>query len=1069
VIRLLLSGAAPDSILCITYTKAAASEMASRLFDRLGQWTGLSDSALEATLNNLGEDGKNPKLRARARQLFTRALETPGGLKIQTIHAFCERLLHLFPVEAGLSPGFKVMDERTGKELQTRALRDVLRKAEAGDDPGLSLAFAALTARLNGEQFEYLIKQFVAELHRLGAAAPDAPTYALVLRLALGIDPADTVEGVKARLTTIDRAAYLRHAAALKPFGPFRKRDHADLLAAIARAENPQAQLLALYLTANEEKPRADFMSVKAATAAPETAAFLEQEKERVFSLFSLCNTLEVIGASMSAYAMAQATLARIEAEKHRLGLYGFDDLIARTAALLTSSAAKEWVRFKLDPGINHVLLDEAQDTSPAQWQIIRALAEEFSSGEHRHPARTLFVVGDPKQSIYSFQGADAAGFAAVRTEFTHDAAVKSVDLTISYRSTQDVLNAVDAVFTPEKLRAMGIDADGELTHKANRKNAPGRVELWPLFEDDEEAEEGDAWQQPVDRPPQSAPRRKLAAKLAATLKTWLQSGHPRRLLSAERPLRAEDILILFQTRGGSLFRMVLAELRKAGVPVAGADRLDLLKSLIVQDLLMLLHWLLLPEDDHALAVILKSPLVPQPLDDDALTPLCHGRAPGTLFERVEGENATWLRGLRGRRDGPFALLSHILTRFRQPIMARLGTEALEASDAMLNMAMDYEQQQGTSLFGFVQWFAATETTLKREMEKGSGEVRLMTVHGAKGLEAPVVFLMDAATVPGGGKSLPKVIKSPPLMGGLQLPLWLVSGYGAFTENLNAWPDGLKDAQQRERDRLLYVAMTRAADELYVAGVKSKGRKPPEGCWWNTLTAALGEPQGDQRLRLPEGPDAMHASSVELSHTVATALPDWVSPAPLEKPMSTSRAVTARGHGDAGSYDAQAARRGRAIHRLMEELAAVEPPHRIATARRWAARLGLVEAEALDLAQAMEAPELVPFLGPDSAGEVDLTGELTTGESVLGRIDRLAIRPGGIWLLDYKTDRSGPESVLPGHPYARQMATYAALLQMAYPGRPVTAALYWTGPKRLEILPETLLTAALQESEPAAS
>ena len=752
-----------------------------------------------------------------------------------------------------------------------------------------------------------------------------------------------------------------------------------------------------------------------------------------------------------------------MEAKKHRLGLYGFDDLIARTAALLTSGPARDWVRFKLDPGISHILLDEAQDTSPAQWQIVQALAEEFSSGEEKQAPRTLFVVGDPKQSIYSFQGADAESFALTRDRLNAEGKTEPVELTTSYRSTQDVLNAVDKVFTPDKLRAMGINVDGERGHAANRKNAPGRVELWPLFEDEDEGEDDNAWQAPVDRPPQSAPRRKLARKLAVTIKSWLQPGRPRRLLSKDAPLKPDDILILFQSRG-PLFRMVLAELRKAQVPVAGADRLDLLQSLIVQDLLMLLRWLLLPEDDHALAIILKSPLVPEPLDDEALIPLCHGRGSATLFSRLHGANAEWLRDLSRHGQTSFALLSRILTRFRMAIAARLGTEALEASDEMLNMAMDYEREQGISLFGFVQWFAGTVTTLKREMEKGQGEVRLMTVHGAKGLEAPIVFLADTATFPSGGNSMPKIIKSPALAHGLQLPLWMVGGSGVISNNLSAWPDSVKQAQQQERDRLLYVAMTRAADELYVAGVKPKKKDPPEGCWWNTLTTALGEPQGNLALRLPQGPEALHVAVARQDKPEDAPLPEWIAPAPLEKPGQPARAAAGAGQEAAGGYDAKAAKRGRAIHRLMEEMADAVPSAREAMARKWAARLELPEAEALALAQALGTPELAPFFGSDSASEVDIAGELVTGEDVSGRMDRLAIRPEGLWLLDYKTDRSAPESLLPAHPYAQQMAIYAELLRHAYPGRPLTAALFWTGPKRLEILPESLLTAALHES-----
>ncbi|MDE2384009.1 MAG: double-strand break repair helicase AddA [Alphaproteobacteria bacterium] len=1073
VIRLLLAGAKPDSILCITYTKAAAAEMSGRLFARLGGWTGLDDDGLAKALRDMNEKDVGREALVRARRLFTAALETPGGLKIQTIHAFCERLLHLFPVEAGLAPGFRVMDERAARDLQQRATAAILRAAEAEQDARLGPAFAALSRRLNSEQFEALISGLVASLQELG---PDATHlgpegYELLLKSALGLARDATVQSLTGELLAVDAAAYAHHAGLMRAYPSFSGVDVAAVLARIGAGQCSEADFLNFFLTTKFE-PRKSLISSAAKGTHPATAEFLTEEQERVSGLLRQRNTLEVIAASGNAFVLAAAILIRIEEEKRRLGLYDFADLISRTAQLLSSRAATQWVLYKLDPGLSHILVDEAQDTSPGQWQIVNALAEEFFAGEGRERPgpRTLFVVGDQKQSIYSFQGADALAFINMRAVLTGPArgasALQAVDLAVSYRSADIVLKDVDKVFPPADLSLIGVPSGTERGHTAIRKGA-AIVELWPLTEVDDDELPQEPWTKPVDRPPQASPRRRLAEKIAKTIAGWIAPQSPRQLASEARAVRADDILLLFQTRG-PLYHMVLAALRKEGVAVAGADRLALLESLIVKDLLALLGWLVLPQDDHALAVILKSPLVPRPISENDLFALAHDHPAGRMQARLQGENATYLKDLqqRARRQTPFALLSHVLAQSRRAIAARLGDEALEASAAMLDLALEHEREHGASLFGFLRWFSGTETVLRREMERGSGAVRLMTVHGAKGLESKIVFLPDASDMPGAAGARPTLLSVPPGNEGAGLPLWLPGGTTAITGTLEEWKNQEATLARQERNRLLYVAMTRAEDELYITGTKPKKRRLPEHCWWNTITAALGEPQGDQPLR--SGPPDVRAPVTAANIAPAAAPPAWLKADPPSETMAKPATPTGLAHAG-GGFDAGAARHGRAVHKLLEELADAPADARAALAERRGPRLGIAPAEALALAEALNSPDLAPFFGPLSQGEVDIAGLLPDGRELYGRLDRLAVTAEGLWLLDYKTDRSARESLLPSDRYAVQMASYAALLRQAHPGRPVTAALFWTGPKRLEILPESLLTAALQESEPAAS
>lgn len=1039
VIRLLLAGAEPASILCITYTKAAAAEMSSRLFARLGSWAALSNAQLIEALDAMEADGNDAALRARARSLFTLALETPGGLKIQTIHAFCERLLHLFPVEAGIAPGFSVMDERDTDEMQARATEAILQYAESGAAPELAGSFQRLAQDLNEEQFASLVRSFVSALRKSGASLSrlTRDAYQAGLKAVLGIAPDLAHDTVTQSIAVIEAEIYRTHAELLRPHVSPSTNASALLFKIVEQVEIRHQSILDFYLTKAFE-PRKSLILKGAQRDLPDTHAYLLREQDRVAQAVQLANTLKAIEASADAFALASAILRRIEEEKRSTGKYDFDDLIARAARLLSSGPATQWVLKKLDAGIDHILLDEAQDTGPHQWQMILAMAQEFFAGESAREGvnRTLFVVGDKKQSIYSFQGADISAYAQAHQLFLERGWLEDVELSISYRSTDEVLAAVDQVFS-----------QGHRDHTVSdaRKNDAGLVEIWPLVPDDEDVPD-DPWTTPLDRPPRDSAQRKLARLIASKIKTWLDDGTPRKLAGEDRAVTAGDILILFRNRN-AFFRMVLAELRARDVPVAGADRLNLLKSLIVQDLQMLLSWVLLPEDDYALSVILKSPLVPEPLNEAQLFELVHGRD-GTVHERLTGKNRAWLDELRAMPASPFALLSHVLNRQRRAIAVRLGSEAIEASNAMLDLALDHERQSGPSLFGFLRWFSATETTIKRELEKGTGEVRLMTVHGAKGLEAPVVIIADAKAQGGGPRNLPQLVTAPENSRVPGLPVWLPSGSGPLLPVLTDWVQAGKLRAAEENRRLLYVAMTRAADELYIFG-RAPNKDSSEISWWEMLEP-LGLPQGDQPVRF--GPADAFRDGRTAQRGLSAELPAWIASLMVTEPSAAPVAVTALA--GAKDYDPSAARRGRAIHRLLEELADVPADQRMGLARLRAPKLGLSYNDLLNVFRAFISPALTPYLTPLSRSEVDIAGELRDGREVSGRIDRITVTPEGIWLLDWKTDRYVPDSLPQDHDYARQMAGYVELLEAAYPGRPVTAAIFWTEQARLDILPD---------------
>ena len=1077
LLRLLLSGVEPATILCLTYTKAAATEMSVRLLRRLSDWVRLDETGLGDALTLLGEDGRSPSLRKRARQLFATALETPGGLKIQTIHAFAERLLQLFPVEAGLAPGFRVLEEQQSDRLRREALMAALQDEALREDWAL-LADHGVRGM---EKLEKLAEEFLSGGQALiTLMASDAGQAAAAEALAQGLALTDrrSAAEIVSEIVSIDAAAYLDwsrrlHAA---PEQRDEDEDHIHLRRIGEASAAMRIQAISNYFLTDAGKFGTRFIRKDHLSSAGITDAF-EREKQRLSALFNALWLRQTLDATLAAARAMAAVHQHVEAAKRAGGLYDFNDLIARTAQLLSSSLQAQWVLYKLDTGLTHVLVDEAQDTSPSQWQIILALAQEFFSGlgQHEGGPRTVFVVGDRKQSIYSFQGADTRVFDETYKTLKGWAEnrFETVGLTISYRSLRHVLKGVDTVFAKGGRARHGY-GDGqaeERDHVAERKEAPGVVEIWPLITRDA-SDEPNYWKAPTDSISEDHPRRKLARLIAETLKSWIGK---RQLHGAERAVEPGDILILLQRRN-VLFSSLIAELRRLGIPVAGADRLKLREHIIIHDLLALVQVLHLPHDDYSLACLLKSPLMPEPLDDDRLFALAHGRGATSLRQRLQDDsaqakNASAIAAYEklAANMGPFGFFSAVTQKNRTAILQRLGSEAEDAIRAFLDLALTHEQESGLSLAGFAAFMSETDFTIKREMEEAEGQVRIMTVHGAKGLEAPIVILPDAADVPMQRSESGLVLAEP----GLGIDGWpiLVPEDSTHAARIAVWKDYHKQRAFEENMRLLYVGMTRARDELYICGSHNE-RRPSQDSWWTLIDKAIGEtkdlfrshilPDGRTARRL--GPDDVPATK-DGEQSDEVAIPEWVT---RDTPpgQSTAGKHMAR---SGTPIDLASARRGIAIHGLLEALPDWAPQERMAKAKARSARHGLEGALIDRLLRLFDNPETAFFFAPGSQAEVNICGTLANGEFVTGRIDRLAWQDGNICILDYKSS-ARPEGSLPSeHRFVAQLAGYAALLREAHPGAAIKAAVLWTQSGEIEWIPDNFLGGAHSNVQPGQS
>ena len=1078
VVRLLLDGAEPQAILCLTFTKAAAAEMSNRLFERLSGWIARTDAELDDELKQLGVQDISAKMRASARRLFARALETPGGLKIQTIHAFCERLLQQFPVESGMAPGFRVVEEQESKQL----FRDALLESLLSEDKSTQSAWEFLDdgSVSTLDQLETLAKPFLSGSGGMRQRLEDVEQLAIfgpMLRSVLGIGSDERIGDIEDALADISNQKYLSAADSLAPYPLASNHPVSDLLRRVAQTEDTPGRIQALVeLFTREDNgkriPRAKLILAGTEKAHPKEIEWLKIEQEIKIELLHKHGLLQTLDANLAIYRAMAGVMARVNFAKRARGLYDFDDLIARTAQLLNSHEAAQWVLYKLDKGLTHILVDEAQDTSPAQWTIIKALAGEFFTALHDEQGRrrTVFAVGDIKQSIYSFQGADIAAFETARVWFSDGLQnlqdkLDVVDLSISYRSTEQVLNVVDRVFAPGQAARTGFGprAADERDHTAFAKDRIGLVELWDIVRPDE-LEEQSSWRAPVDALTRSHPRLKLAERIALTIKSWIGK---REISGRQETVGAGDILILLQSRN-VLFNALIGALRRHGVPVAGADRLKLQESLIVQDMMMLGQFIRLPQDDHALACVLKSPLVPEPVSEEKLFELAYGRKGQSLWEQLDAAspNHSMLSEALLQGTTPYMFFASVLQKAKRRILSRLGQEADDAGQEFLTLALDYEQQYGTSLTGFLNWLSQGETIIKREMEAGSGLVRLMTVHGSKGLEAPIVILADAADpLPTQRGRLVQVTEEGPWRG-----LQLFKPKTFMTPPvLDALKNSVKDLARAERMRLLYVGMTRAADELYICG-SLNAKKVSDDSWYPHVSAALQDASGLLDVRVVSddpsltiwrfGAEPVWRDAERAAAIAEVSVPDWAIQTVQRASQKTAPLLASR---NSDSFDKKAIEQGIATHRLMEVMADADPDSRLAVGAALAKRLMLPEDLAKRMDSMLRLPELADLFGEDGQSEVSIEGLVPGLGRVTGRIDRLAIAAGTVHIVDYKTNRNPPGVIHSEHPYARQMAGYAALLQQAYPDHSINAALLWTQTGGVTWLSPELLSQALDQ------
>ena len=1070
VARLLLDGVQPEQILCLTYTKSAAAEMKNRLFDRLGKWAMLADQELNFSLLEMGiQTQLGIEELKKARTLFARAIEAPGGLKIQTIHAFCSSLLRKFPLEAGISPQFGELTERGQRDLYLKVL-EILSADEATEE-----SFEHFSKIANVSNWEETVSKIVSKRNIFSKSKSRAEIYE-----AFSVSSEVSIEDdISSHFQNGTMSFVKKISGCLQQSNSKVDQKISKELSKISSIDLTSLQLLEkIFLYSKNSKAPFTAKLGKFSTKEMRNgllADYIDEIDDFMVRLETFRNRrLSYLAAetSFSIHKFASVFLQVYTEQKNFKGLLDFDDLINIAVNLLTTSAVADWVLYRLDGGIDHILVDEAQDTSPSQWKVIETLAQELTSGQgiKENRSRTVFVVGDQKQSIYSFQGADPGQFDRVRDRFSAklegaEKTLQVASLDYSFRSSQTILALVDKIYEDARAEDFGWGRK----HLAFKSELPGRIDLWPIIPKKVNPNLS-KWEEPIDLISDADHFVSLARLIAQEIKRMIDQDVqvPEQKTINKQPtfrsVRAGDFLILVQRRS-EIFHEIIRACKDANLPIAGADRLRLAGELAIKDICNFLSFIDNADDDFSLAAILKSPFFGW--NEKSLFELAHSREEMTLWQALRNDPIKFAHELEVFEDlrsvadlvRPYELIERILILHngRSLLIGRLGKEAEEGIDTLLTQAMDYESTEIPSLTGFIAWISDENIEVKRQFDSSVNQIRVMTVHGAKGLEAPIVILPETHDF--------KNEISDEILFTDELAFKKFSSTERSDKTTEVY-NSQKQKNSAERDRLLYVALTRAEVWLIVAAA---GNVSDDGkSWYKKVEKGLinldakSEPfSHGHGLRYQHGKWLVgKCSEKHLKKASKIQLPQIFkenlgTPVKFEKFINPSNLMGSKSiqridkvtEGDGAKLF------GTIVHLLLEKLPKSNSndwQNIVPNLLKWAEIYVPEETQTRAYKQAeniLKNPSFEFIFAPDVLAEVQFSTivESVGGIPIVGVIDRLVLSQESALIIDFKTNQEVPSSIdeVPLG-ILKQMGAYAASMQKVFPKKNIELGIIWT-------------------------
>ncbi len=1066
IVRLLLEGAEPSQILAVTFTRKAAQEMATRLRDWLYLLAAEPDDAVRTFLREraIADDQIDDYL-PRARRLYELLLVSQPSITITTFHSWFMQLLRRAPLD-GDAPGDVTLVEQTAAlidEAWERFAGTLSRETQLPAADGLSHLFRECGL----DNTRRVLMNFVrrrAEWWTYTCEAEDPVAYALA-QIAAGMTAAPDVD------VAADLLGEPEFAAMLGEYAEFLARNTAsDQALAEALQGAPAAggregfeHIWPVFFTASTgtlriRKPsgaqakrltpggESDFLALHVAIG------------ERLQAVREALRDQDSYRFNEAAMHCGVVLLDAYQSLKRERQVMDHGDVEWQACRLLRVSDHAAYMHCKLDARYRHILVDEVQDTNPLQWLALQGWFEAAADADARP---TVFMVGDPKQSIYRFRRAEARLFGRAQEYLQQEFGARRLAQNESRRCAAPVIDVVNQLFGAEP------DYAGFAEHVAHHAHLPGRVEVLPLAVAavvSPPAADGDALRNPLDLPLHVEEDRRredeavsLAARVSAIVGSWqLDDGR-----GGKRPARCADIMILVRRR--THLSVYERALRDAGIPFVTSRLGGLLDTLEAQDLMALLRFLSSPYGDLDLAHALRSPVFGAS-DHDLIA--IAGAGEGSWWERLSRMtqagacSATLARAhellvrwrTRADRTPVHDLLDRIyfeggvLRRYAQAVPAAMRGAVDANLHAFMQHALDTDAGRYPSLPRFIHELADLRSAPVEEapdegiIGDAGDALRIYTVHGAKGLEAPIVWLLDTAAGQDGGRGYDALIDWPPEEERpAHFSLWTRKDAQSTAERVLA--ENEAGLAAREDLNLLYVAMTRARQALIVSGVDGRGS---DNSWYARIRAATCALAGDADAAVTV------AHGADLAQGGGTPVVRDIRPVPaavderLTRALKIGRrtAVTEGAGVDFGTH----------FHWVMERLTA-HPDVKPDALRRdlglsarafeplWHAARGLIDDP--QLSRFFRKEEYVRAL--NEVSYVDAAGDVR-------RIDRMVEFDGAVWVLDYKTGDMAEDATLLAA-YQAQIAEYRDVVSRMYPARPVHAALVFTGGMLHEIAP----------------
>ena len=825
-----------SGILCLTYTNAAAGEMRNRILQGLQDWAMADDVLLAELLKTVTEnDSPTPEDLALARKIFFTYIDNPDMLKIKTMHSFCEEILHRFPLEAGISPAWSLVSGSAQTILLDEAFDCMIKNSfnDTADTQNTLRAFHKIL-EIRSEYFLGTLHQMLLKRYRSFFQVDDVDKYREYF-----IDTTRKILGLENKVDLDSKPDYLT--------------DIINIAQNLKNASKKPAKYLDDFITTtqqyidnsiNFEKYKKLYLTAENEIMSAQKKAILKDEPFRtealrVYQIKQYLLNQEVFQNTVALFDLAMDFADTYRTIKQERNLLDFEDLILYTQKLFSKPDVMGWVLSQMDISLSHILIDEAQDTSPQQWNILRMLAGDFFTDGDTANNRSLFVVGDTKQSIYGFQNAEPRAFAESRYAIENQIknnyrTIKEVALDQSFRSLKPILQTVDCFFDcPEIIKQTGFYNN---KHKVARKETNGLVEIHKLFECEQTGLE----------------KHKLYVSMLADK---IES------LVKQENIDPKNILVLVQRRD-PFANLLSVALKRRGVDVAGNDRIKLPEFSAVKDLLHLTRFCINNTNDYSLCCVLKSPFYR--LKERDIFNLCKIKNKlkkvdknTTLLSVLQNENPDIYKDIMDTCGqsavlAPYSFFTYVFNKNnnRQKFISALGKQIIDPLEEFLSLCLAYERTQSGTLYHFLKWFITGDSEIKRDMDASSG-VRIMTVHGSKGLGSTVVFLIDTLSFPKANE----ILDANHLHQNSNYDLWIWK-----TENsqiVQSIVDTNKQDSIAEYYRLLYVAMTRACDRLYIYGCDTE--RVPEMVWhkqlWNVFSRLSNSYINEDTIRITHDTD----------------------------------------------------------------------------------------------------------------------------------------------------------------------------------------------------------------------